>query len=185
MDWSATIAVAGSLLGALLGWGLAQISDRQRWKREDRLRWSNDRRAAYERWLVISDRYEGRATMRAAGRSGSAQRNVPWEAVEAAKLDTFGRLPFDELTAAHWAVETLGSQESVSIVRAWFLAILKADEMAEDPRGIDGELRDRWVDVQRVIESLRAAFLVQVRREMLGSGGAVPSTRRPARGGND
>ena len=47
----AWIAPAATLAGVALGWLLTQLTERQRWRREDRTRWAADRRRLYARFL--------------------------------------------------------------------------------------------------------------------------------------
>ncbi len=46
------LVLVGSVVGIIVGWGLSQLSERWRWRREDRTRFAESRRELYARFLV-------------------------------------------------------------------------------------------------------------------------------------
>jgi hypothetical protein len=55
---AAWVGLIGTAVGVVLGGGISALIDRARWRREQRVRWHDDRRRVYARLLLVADEYK-------------------------------------------------------------------------------------------------------------------------------
>jgi hypothetical protein len=104
-EFLALFAVIGPLAGFAVGWFLARITSAERWDAEQSMRWYQQRRDTYARFLAASERVEVE----------------PHE-------DDVGRAAVEELTTAYAELQIVASPPVMEAARTVFLHSAGSDE---------------------------------------------------------
>lgn len=111
---SAWVPVVGTIGGVIAGGLVTGLIERERWKREDRTRWHEDRRQIYARFLQAADAYSTAGTslaneigMRRSDPHGADQ--VEEDKVASAVVNMNAKA--EVLRPLEWEIELVGGKE--------------------------------------------------------------------------
>ena len=167
--WVATVGVVGALLGAVTGAMLNHVlstrSELRRWEREERIRWDNERRACYARFLNMSRTvllaYRDYGRIRLEDGAGQGTQLLQ------ADIESLTKLTGDEalLGGTHQELLLLASASVSTAADAVINVVGAARQVASAAENLD-DLNVRWKQLLTLFDEVIGQFIAQARSEL-------------------